>query len=78
MATFASPAGVTFGSTHTFQKLRVNRLAAPMLMTAAGTSAPIAIAAKAKPANQLGNSILNSSGTTSLLLASFNPAAWPM
>ena len=37
-----------------------------MLITAAGTSAPIAIAANAKPANQDGNSTLNSIGTTSL------------
>ena len=37
-----------------------------MLMTAAGTSAPIAIAENAKPANHAGNSALNSIGTTSL------------
>ena len=37
-----------------------------MLITAAGTSAPIAIAENAKPANQDGNSTLNSIGTTSL------------
>src|SRR5258708_27024183 len=41
----------------------VNRFAAAMDMTAAGTSAPIEIAAKAKPANQLGNSRLISAGT---------------
>ena len=35
-------------------------------MTAAGTSAPIAIAENAKPANQDGNSAWNSAGTTSL------------
>ena len=37
-----------------------------MLITAAGTSAPIAIAENANPANQDGNSTLNSTGTTSL------------
>jgi hypothetical protein len=61
-----------------FQKLRVKRLAAPMLMIAAGTRAPIAIAAKANPANHPGNKILKRSGTTSLLFESFRPAAWPI
>ena len=51
----------------------MNRLAAPIDITAAGTSAPMAIAAKAKPANQPGNSALNSAGTTSLLLVTFMP-----
>ena len=37
-----------------------------MLITAAGTSAPIAIAENEKPANHDGNSTLNSIGTTSL------------
>ena len=37
-----------------------------MLITAAGTSAPIAIAENAKPANHEGNSALNKTGTTSL------------
>ena len=39
-----------------------------MDITAAGTSAPMAMAENAKPANQLGNSVLNSAGTTSLLV----------
>jgi hypothetical protein len=60
------------------EKLRVKRLAAPMLMTAAGASAPMAIAAYAKPANPLGKSALKSAGTTSLLLESLRSAAWPM
>jgi hypothetical protein len=55
--------------------LRVNRLAAPIDITAAGTSAPIAIAENAKPLNQLGNSALNSAGTTSLLFFTVMPAA---
>ena len=38
--------------------LRVNRLAAAMDMIAAGTSAPMAIAPKATPANQLGKNDL--------------------
>src|SRR5450432_2215760 len=65
-ATAASPAWLMFGSTYDFQTLRVNRLAAPMLITAVFTSAAIAIAENAKPANQDGNSVLNSIGTTSL------------
>src|SRR5450830_430035 len=75
LATLASPTGVTFGLTYGFQKLRVNRLAAPIDITAAGTSAPMAIAANAKPANQLGNTALNKAGTTSLLLCTWIPAA---
>src|ERR1044072_817142 len=45
--------------------LRVKVLAAAIDMIAAGTSAPIAIAAKATPANQLGNMSSNSGGITS-------------
>ena len=47
--------------------LRVNRFAAAIDMIAAGTSAPMAMAAKAMPANQLGNIWSNSSGTIVLL-----------
>src|SRR6202011_245668 len=75
LATAASPAWVISGVIYDFQTLRVNRFAAPMLITAAGTSAPIAIAAKAKPANQDGNSALNSNGTTSLGVATLMLAA---
>src|SRR5690242_21345510 len=45
------------------QMLRVNRLAAPIDMIAAGTSAPSAIAAKQKPANQGGKLALINAGT---------------
>src|SRR6195952_3026746 len=45
--------------------LRVNVFAAAIDMIAAGTSAPIATAAKATPANQLGNESSNSCGITS-------------
>src|SRR5664279_2878642 len=45
--------------------LRVKRLAAEIAMMAAGTRAPIAMAAKATPANQDGNISSNSCGTTS-------------
>src|SRR5258708_32612573 len=45
--------------------LRVNRLAAAIDMIAAGTSAPIATAANATPANQLGNESSKNCGTTS-------------
>ena len=47
--------------------LRVNRFAAAMDMMAAGTSAPIATAANAMPANHCGKSLSNSSGTTVLV-----------
>ena len=43
--------------------LRVNRFAAAIDMIAAGTSAPMPMAAKAMPANQLGNISWNSTGT---------------
>ncbi len=46
--------------------LRVNRFAAAIDMIAAGTSAPMPIAANATPANQRGNICWNSSGTTVL------------
>ena len=46
--------------------LRVNRLAAAIDMIAAGTSAPMPMAANATPANQLGNISWNSTGTTVL------------
>ena len=41
----------------------MNRLAQAIDMTAAGTSAPIAIAAKATPTNHEGNDERNSAGT---------------
>ena len=46
--------------------LRVHRLAAAIDMIAAGTSAPMPIAAKAMPVNHDGNCCWNSSGTTVL------------
>src|SRR5471032_1178732 len=78
LATLASPAGDTAGFTYGFQKLRVNRLAAPIDITAARTSAPMAMAANAKPLNQAGNSALNSAGTTSLLVLTVILAAYAM
>src|ERR1041385_3960724 len=58
---------------------RVNRLAAAMDMIAAGTRAPIAIAAYPTPANHDGNSFSNSWGTASWgfggLPATVTPAA---
>src|SRR6476661_1055747 len=48
--------------------LRVNVLAAAIDMMAAGTSAPMATAANATPANQLGNMSSNSWGITSWAL----------
>jgi hypothetical protein len=58
--------------------LRVNRLAAAIDMMAAGTRAPIAMAAKPKPTNQSGNILSNSSGMVWLLLAGLIPAAIAM
>ena len=49
--------------------LRVNRLAAAMDMMAAGTSAPMTMAAKAIPANQLGKTRWNRNGTASCAFA---------
>jgi hypothetical protein len=46
--------------------LRVHRLAAAMDMIAAGTSAPIPMAANATPANHAGNWPANRLGTTVL------------
>ncbi len=48
--------------------LRVNRFAAAIDMIAAGTSAPIATAANAIPANQLGKLSSKNCGTTSCAL----------
>src|SRR6185503_18867719 len=48
--------------------LRVNRFAAAIDMIAAGTSAPMAIAANATPANQLGKAFSKNCGTTSCAL----------
>ena len=53
--------------------LRVNRFAAAIDMIAAGTSAPMPIAANAIPANQTGNCWSNSSGT--MVLPSGLPVA---
>ncbi len=59
--------------------LRVKRLAAAIDMIAAGTSAPIAMAAYPTPANHGGNSFSNSCGTASCglggLPATLTPAA---
>src|SRR5260370_22290304 len=51
--------------------LRVNRLAAAMDIIEAGTSAPMAMAAKAKPWNQEGNTLMNRPGTAKLLPNAF-------
>ena len=61
--------------------LRVNRFAAAIDMIAAGTSAPMPMAANAMPVNQSGNILSNSSGTTVLAsglpfaVSGFTPAA---
>ena len=63
--------GVRTSSPHT---LRVNRLAAAIDMIAAGTSAPIAMAERQKPANHSGNILRNRSGTTELVSLVAMPA----
>jgi hypothetical protein len=58
--------------------LRVKRLAAPIDITAAGTSAPMAMAAKATPSNHDGKYFRKRSGTASLGEAGWIPAASAM
>src|ERR1700728_5154789 len=56
--------------------LRVYRFAIAMDMMAAGTSAPMAMAAKATPTNQDGNKCRMSAGTAKLFLKVLNPQAY--
>jgi hypothetical protein len=58
--------------------LRVKRLATAIDITAAGTSAPMAMAANATPVNHDGKNFRNRSGTASLGLAGWMPAAMAM
>ena len=78
LASVASSASDILGCTKGFQIFRVKVLAAPIDMMAAGTRAPIAIAANVKPANQDGNIFKNSCGTTSCGLLTTMPAACPI
>src|SRR5271163_3027439 len=75
LATTASSRGVISGCTNGFQMLRVKVLAAPIDITAAGTSAPSAIAAKQKPANQSGKAQSTNCGTASVGELTLTPAA---
>ena len=59
--------------TNSFQTFLVNRFAAAIDITAAGTSAPIAIAAKATPTNQSGNMSTKSAGTVVVRLGHVDP-----
>src|SRR6266581_408079 len=63
--------GVASDLKNSLKMLRVNRLAAAMAIIAAGTSAPMTIAAKAMPVNQLGNRCWNRYGTASWALPAF-------
>ena len=56
---------------NSLKMFRVNRLAAAMAMIAAGTSAPMTMAEKAIPVNQLGNRCWNRYGTASWGLFAF-------
>ncbi len=58
--------------------LRVKRFAAAIDMIAAGTSAPIPMAAKATPANQSGNMFSNSCGMASWPFFTLIPSAIAM
>ena len=58
-ATLVCSLGLASGLKNSVNMLRVNRFAAAMAMIAAGTSAPMMIAAKATPANQLENMCWN-------------------
>ena len=78
LASCASCAGAMFGSTNGFQTLRVKVLAAPIPITAAGTSAPMAMPAKAKPANHPGNIASKSRGTAACGSLTAMPAASAM
>ena len=75
LASTDSSRGVIAGWMNGFQMLRVKVLAAPIDITAAGTSAPSAIAAKQKPANQSGNAHSTSCGTASWGEETLTPAA---
>ncbi len=69
-ATLVSCSGVMFVFTNSRCTLRVYRLAAAIDMIAAGTSAPMPIAANATPTNHDGKKCRNSAGT-----AKFEPYA---
>src|SRR5580658_1185567 len=60
--------GVASGLRNSLKMFRVNRLAAAMAMIAAGTSAPMMMAEKAIPANQLENMFWTRYGTASCAL----------
>src|ERR1043166_3545298 len=59
LATLDSSRSLKLGLKYWRQILRVNRLAAAIDMIDAGTSAPMAMAANAKPTNQESNSFRN-------------------
>ena len=63
--------GLASGLKNSLKMFRVNRLAAAMAMIAAGTSAPMTMAEKAIPVNQLGNRCWNRYGTASWALPAF-------
>src|SRR6266566_185554 len=67
LATCDSSRSLAFFLKYSLYTFLVNRLAAAMDMTEAGTSAPIEMAANAKPANQDGKEALISAGTAPLL-----------
>ena len=63
--------GVASGWKNSLKMFRVKRLAAAMDMMAAGTRAPMTMAAKAIPVNQHGNMCWNRYGTASCALFAF-------
>src|ERR1700753_2584289 len=75
LAIRASAGGVNGVRTNSPQRLRVNRFAVAMDMMAAGTRAPMPMAARQKPANHSGNMRRKSSGTTAEVSFDWMPAA---
>ncbi len=81
LLTVASSRRLIAGWTYSRQMLRLKRFAAAIDITAAGTSAPTAMAANATPVNQLGNMFWKRSAIALLLpnaLLGLIPAAMAM
>jgi hypothetical protein len=78
LATRASSSWVASRWRYSFHTLRVNRLADAIDMTAAGTSAPMAIAPKATPTNHDGKTLRKRSGTAKFAFVGLMPRAIAM
>src|SRR6476646_4461015 len=76
LAMVASCGSAQSGRRNSLYRFRVKRLAQAMDMIAAGTSAPMAMLAKATPTNQDGKDARNSAGTAKLAPYWVKPAAY--